>query len=179
MFTKNNKWYWDFVLTNETGRVLTKDLLLVFIEMKKLSKQLDEFRRQTRKGKLNPQDSRTRLALWSGYIVNEGVDLMAEAQTIDPVFQQVMDAERDYWGDSRNRFLQMLEERAERDRYSEVQAATRNAFDKGEAKGRAEGAHLNALKTARLMLARKMEIDFIMEATGLPENEIRELDGKM
>ncbi|MDR1875671.1 MAG: Rpn family recombination-promoting nuclease/putative transposase, partial [Synergistaceae bacterium] len=120
---EGKSWYWDYVLSHpETGRVLTTDLLLIFVEMKKLKGQLDELRHKVGAGTLNPKDLLTRLALWGGYISNQGVDLVEQVQKADPVFQQVMKAEQDYWGDSRNRFLQMLEERAERDSYSALQS---------------------------------------------------------
>jgi predicted transposase/invertase (TIGR01784 family) len=174
------RWYWDYVLSNpETGRVLATDLLVIFVEMKKLDSQLNELRRQVKDGTLNPKDLLTRLALWGGYIGNRGVDLVTQVQKVDPVFQQVMEAEQNYWGDSRNRFLQMLEERAERDSYSALQSATREALNRGrvegEAKGRAEGSYFRTLEMARLMLARSMPVDAIADLTGLSESEVRGL----
>jgi hypothetical protein len=35
--------------------------------------------------------------------------------TEDEIFTEVAKAEHEYWGDSRNRFLQMIEEKHERD----------------------------------------------------------------
>jgi predicted transposase/invertase (TIGR01784 family) len=45
----------------------------------------------------------------------------------------------------------------------------------GKAEGKAEGIHYRALKTARLMLERNMEIDVIADLSGLSEDEVRGL----
>ncbi|MDR1977225.1 MAG: Rpn family recombination-promoting nuclease/putative transposase, partial [Synergistaceae bacterium] len=99
-------WYWDFVLTNvKTGKILTKDLLIIFVEMKKLESIVSDLRRKAKRGEMDVLDSTTRLVVWGGYMTNVGVDMMANVAEKDPIFAEVVKVERDFWGDNRNRFI--------------------------------------------------------------------------
>jgi predicted transposase YdaD len=120
---------------------------------------------------------------------------LSEVKEKEPVFQQVLKAEKDYWGDSRNRFLQMLEERAERDRYSELYAARTEGrlegraeglqegekrgeargLSKGIAQGRTEGRIEGHIDAARALLAEQTPVDLIQKVTGLSAEEINSL----
>ncbi|GHV30753.1 hypothetical protein FACS1894167_12090 [Synergistales bacterium] len=64
---------------------------------------------------------------------------MSEVMTQDKVFTEVMKAENDYWGNSRNRYIQYLEEKHERDALSVITSAERRGEAKGLAKGLAKG----------------------------------------
>jgi predicted transposase/invertase (TIGR01784 family) len=136
-------WYWDFVLSNvEQRKILTKDLLLIFVETRKLRQVLPELRRQLRSGETSESELKTRLALWGGYMTNQGVDIMAEVMAKDEIFAQVGEAERDFWGDSRNRYMQWIEEKRERDErhwLTGIERAERRGRTAGLAEGRTAG----------------------------------------
>jgi predicted transposase/invertase (TIGR01784 family) len=88
--------------------------------------------------------------------------------TEDEIFTEVAKAEHDYWGDSRNRFLQMIEEKHERDALSALRYAER----KGMAKGKAEGI----AETARMFLKMGLTVEQVAEGAGLSIEEVRRLE---
>jgi predicted transposase/invertase (TIGR01784 family) len=140
LFKEEDGWYWDFVLTHvQSGKVLTRDLALIFVEMNKVQGMLAELRRKLERGELSGEDLTARLALWGGYVTNKGVDILSEVLAKDEVFSEVLKAERDYWGDRRNRFIQMMEEKRERDALYELAGAKRRALAEGLEQGLAEG----------------------------------------
>jgi predicted transposase/invertase (TIGR01784 family) len=164
-------WYWDFVLSNvEQKKILTKDLLLIFVEMRKLRQVLPELRRRLSSGETDERDLKTRLALWGGYMTNQGVDMMAEVMTKDEIFAQVGEAERDFWGDSRNRYRQWMEEKRERDERHWL-----TGIERAERRGRTAGLAEGVAKVARAMLAENFSIEMIRRATGLSDEEISRL----
>jgi predicted transposase/invertase (TIGR01784 family) len=188
LFKKEKGWYWDFVLTHgKTGRVLTRDFLLMFVEVNKARKILSELRRKVKSGSLDSRELTTRLALWGGYVTNKGVDIVSEVMTQDAVFSQVIEAERDFWGDSRNRFVQMKEEKRKLDALSELDSAIRKGLRKGLAKGREEGRQEGReegrqegreevkISFARSMLADNLPFDVIAKYSGLSVEEIASL----
>jgi len=183
MFKGEKRWYWDFILRHgDSGRVLTDDLLLIFVEVAKLTETLRELRGMMKVKKLDKDDPAIRLALWGGYFTGEGVDILSDVMESDKVFTEVAQAERDYWGDSRNRFLQMIEEKHERDaisakRYAERTAVEKErvAMEKGLAEGRAEGKSEGKVEVARNLLARGVSPEIIAESAGLSLEQLREL----
>ncbi|GHV55787.1 hypothetical protein FACS1894216_18890 [Synergistales bacterium] len=95
---------------------------------------------------------------------------MSELMTQDKVFTEVMKAENDYWGNSRNRYIQYLEEKHERDALSVITSAER----RGEAKGKAEGK----AEIAKNLLGLGVDYETIAKATGLSVAEIESLRDK-
>ena len=181
LFTDSVKWYWDFTLQNsETRRILTDDLLILFIEMKKLDSRLDELRKQAKENKLDTKELSARLALWGGYISNKGVDVVAQLTQADPVFKEVLKAEEDYWGDKRNRFIQYLEEKAERDVISDLEWATQQGIKKGKLEGKLEGIlegeRIKAFETAKNLLRMGLDVEKIALATGLSVEDVASLN---
>ncbi|MDR1917109.1 MAG: Rpn family recombination-promoting nuclease/putative transposase [Synergistaceae bacterium] len=177
-------WYWDFIMSHpKSGKILTRDMVLIFIETPKLKDMLKDLRRKARAGVVDMEDPETRLAAWGGYVTSEGVDILSESMVSDEVFSEVMKVEKDFWGDKRNRFIQLMEERRELDAISELASAKREGMveglAKGEAKGKAEGLAEGEARgkagTARRMLARDMEISLVADITGLSEDEVRTL----
>ena len=182
LFTDSAKWYWDFTLQNsETHRILTDDLLILFIEMKKLDSKLDELRRQAKENRLDTRELSSRLALWGGYISNKGVDVVAQLTKADPVFKEVLKAEEDYWGDKRNRFIQYLEEKAERDAISDLAWATQQGIEQGIQQGIeqgiARGLAESKRETAKNLLNMGLDVEKIALATGLSVEEVTSLRG--
>jgi hypothetical protein len=108
------------ILECERKGVLPDDLLLIFVEMRKLAKILAGLRQEAKSGELDSAELTTRLALWGGYVTSEGVNIVSELITQDEVFAEVLKVEKDYWGDSRNRFIQMMEEKRERDAVTDL-----------------------------------------------------------
>ena len=189
LFTDSVKWYWDFTLQNsETRRVLTDDLLILFVEMKKLDTRLDELRKQAKENKLDTKELSARLALWGGYISNKGVDVVTQLTQADPVFKEVLKAEEDYWGDKRNRFIQYLEEKAERDVISDLEWATQQGIARGLAEGmqkgklegilegKLEGERIKAFETAKNLLRMGLDVEKIAFATGLSLEDVASLN---
>jgi predicted transposase/invertase (TIGR01784 family) len=101
----------------------------------------------------------------------------------DEVFSEVMKVEKDFWGDKRNRFMQLMEERRELDAISERASAKREGkaegriegLAEGKAEGRVEGLAEGKAEAARRMLARNMDISLVADITGLSEDEVRAL----
>ncbi|MDR1943623.1 MAG: hypothetical protein LBQ19_02265, partial [Synergistaceae bacterium] len=174
---------------------LTDDLLLIFVEMSKLKQAFAELRAKAKRGELDGADLTTRLALWGAYVTNEGVDIVSEVMEKDKVFSEVMEAEKDYWGESRNRFIQMMQEKHERDAIWERKNAEKKALEaarkaiekdmaKGIAEGRAEGkaegiaeGKAEALAKVALNLLRAgVDVDTISKGTGLSVDEIKSLE---
>ncbi|MDR1885628.1 MAG: hypothetical protein LBQ56_05080 [Synergistaceae bacterium] len=156
---------------------------MIFIETPQLKDILRDLRRRARTGAADMEDPQTRLAAWGGYVTSEGVDILSESMVSDEVFSEVMKAERDFWSDRRNRYIQLMEERRELDAISELASAKREGraegLAEGEAKGRTagllEGEAKGRAETARRMLARDMEISLVADITGLSQDEVRAL----
>jgi predicted transposase/invertase (TIGR01784 family) len=123
----------------------------------------------------------TRLALWGGYMTGRGVDIVTETMAKDEIFSRVMEAERDYWGDSRNRFIQLREEKRQMDElYAQRREgrAERRGRLEGEAKGIVKGIEEGIATVARAMLEQNLPLEIIKKTTGLSENEIASLRGR-
>jgi predicted transposase/invertase (TIGR01784 family) len=164
-------WCWDFVLSNiKKKKILTNDLLLIFVEMEKLGGVLSALREEQKRGKLDKSDALTRLALWGGYMTGMGVDIVTELMAQDEVFSQVIKAEQDFWDDKRNRFMQWRDEKRERDAVWQLY----NAERRGKEIGRVEGKAESKLEFAQAMLADGMSLDLISKYTGLTVKEIEE-----
>lgn len=199
LFKSDKGWYWDFVLTHAaSGKILTNDLLLIFVEMNKLSRTLSALRQKLKAGDLDSDELLTRLALWGGYVTNKGVDIVSEVTTHDSVFSEVVKTEQDYWRDTKNRFIQMMDEKRERDALHEQRRAQRLAdealkkgmekamekgmkkgikkgMEKGMEKGRIEGEAKGKIEVARNMLSKGFSLGEVADCTGLREEEIRAL----
>ena len=110
---------WDFVLTNPaTEKVLTWDEVLVYVELKKLKGGVEGLREQMRSNPGYRLSEAERLAIWSGYMSNDGagVNLMRTALSGDKVFDEVTAAEREYWGTPEYRYYQLRAQLEELDR---------------------------------------------------------------
>jgi predicted transposase/invertase (TIGR01784 family) len=169
-------WYWDFVLSNIAHKkILTKDLLVIFVEMEKLDPIIPELRKKLKRGEMDESDFMTRLALWGGYMTGKGVDMVADVKEKDAIFAEVLKTEQDYWGESRNRFIQWREEKHRLDALDEIQSAELRGEERGEARGITLGEERERLKTARVLLKENTPLDMIQGATGLSENDISSL----
>jgi actin-related protein len=146
--------------------------------MNKLSRTLSALRQKLKAGDLDSDELLTRLALWGGYVTNKGVDIVSEVTTHDSVFSEVVKTEQDYWRDTKNRFIQMMDEKRERDALHEQRRAQRladEALKKGMEKSRIEGKAEGKIEVARNMLSKGFPLGEIADCTGLREEEIRAL----
>jgi predicted transposase/invertase (TIGR01784 family) len=154
--------------------------------MSKLKQAFAELRAKAKRGELDGADLTTRLALWGAYVTNEGVDIVSEVMEKDKVFSEVMEAEKDYWGESRNRFIQMMQEKHERDAIWERKNAERKlleaekkaleAAEKALEKGMAEGMAKGKAEVALNLLRAGVDVDTIAKGTGLSVDEIKSLE---
>ncbi|GHV30747.1 hypothetical protein FACS1894167_12070 [Synergistales bacterium] len=78
------------------------------------------------------------------------------------------------WGNSRNRYIQYLEEKHERDTLSVITSAER----RGEAKGLAKGLAKGKAEIAKNLLSLGVDYETIIKATGLSVTEIESLRDK-
>ena len=101
---------------------------------------------------------------------------MAQLTQADPVFKEVLKAEEDYWGDKRNRFIQYLEEKAERDVISDLEWATQQGIKKGKLEGILEGERIKAFETAKNLLRMGLDVEKIALATGLSMEDVASLN---
>ena len=159
---------WDFILTNpQTGRILTQDELLIFVELEKFTEAMRKLHKEKKGIDHASLTEKERLLLWGSYInnVEEGVDLMDNLAREDSVFKEVQIAEKTYWSAPENRYLQLQEEIADLD--------YRTGILDAEQKGEQRGEMRNKLQTAREMKAEGLPIELIARITKLSEEKIR------
>ncbi|MBP9627188.1 MAG: Rpn family recombination-promoting nuclease/putative transposase, partial [Synergistaceae bacterium] len=160
----NEKSVWDFILTNpQTGRILTEDELLIFVELEKFTQAMRKLHKEKKGIDHASLTEKERLLLWGSYInnVEEGVDLMDNLAREDSVFKEVQSAEKTYWSAPENRYLQLQEEIADLD----YRTGLLDAEQRGEMR--------NKLQTAREMKAEGLPIELIARITKLSEEKIR------
>ena len=90
----------------------------------------------------------------------------------------VKKAEEEYkylTGDEEIRRLAYLREKGLRDEMAAMAKARREGLAEGEAKGKAEGIAITKKETAKKMLAKKIDIQTIIDITGLTKEEIENL----
>ena len=168
----NEKSVWDFILTNpQTGRILTEDELLIFVELEKFTEAMRKLHKEKKGIDHASLTEKERLLLWGSYInnVEEGVDLMDNLAREDSVFKEVQSAEKTYWSAPENRYLQLQEEIADLD----YRTGILNAEMKGEKRGIDIGMRENQTQTAREMKAEGLPIALIARITKLSEEKIR------
>ena len=168
----NEKSVWDFILTNpQTGRILTEDELLIFVELEKFTQAMRKLHKEKKGIDHALLTEKERLLLWGSYInnVEEGVDLMDNLAREDSVFKEVQSAEKTYWSAPENRYLQLQEEIADLD----YRTGILNAEMKGEKRGIDIGMRENQTQTAREMKAEGLPIPLIARITKLSEEKIR------
>jgi predicted transposase/invertase (TIGR01784 family) len=106
------------------------------------------------------------------------VDILSEVLTKDKVFSEVLKAEHDYWGDRRNRFIQMMEEKRERDALYELAGAKRRVLAEGLEEGLAKGLEKGvAIGRAEGRLEGKLSMASSMLADGLPPEAVAKYSG--
>ncbi len=166
----SEKSVWDFVLTNpQTGRILTEDELLIFVELEKFTEAMRKLHKEKKGIDHASLTENERLLLWGSYInnVQEGVDLMDNLAREDSVFKEVQIAEKTYWSAPENRYLQLQEEIADLD--------YRTGLLDAEQKGEIRGKKLEKIEMARKLLSRGLPIRDICDITDLSESDIRTL----
>jgi predicted transposase/invertase (TIGR01784 family) len=173
LFEKEETSVWDFMLMNPgTGKILTRDELLIYVEMVKFAQALRELRKRINESDYKFSD-KDRLFLWGGYITDSdaGVELLKDAATKDQIFQEVKQAEERYWNTPEARYLQFMEQLAELDRRAFIE----DAMEEGRETGRKEGVEAGKFEIARNLLAHGISADIVAESVGLSLDQIQSL----
>ena len=124
--------------------------------------QLSKFRKKCKR-------ISTKLEEWLTFIENEN---MEELSMIKNKYVKKAEKELEYLsGDAETRRLAELREKAIRDELAAIAKARRE----GREEGREEGIKKNKIDVAKKMLAEKIDINTIVEVTGLNEKEIKKL----
>ena len=152
MFGDPARAVWDFTWMNPaTHRLLTPEKTiqaLFFVEMKKIRKNLNALGQRVKQPGYVLTDE-DRLSVWGSYFTNDmtGVNLMQTALAKDKVFGEVNEAEKEYWGSSTYRYLQLRAQLAEMDRKAFEEEAREAGFNQGFNQGREEGCEEGCART--------------------------------
>ena len=92
--------------------------------------------------------------------------------TKNPVMKKAVGVLKRLSADERARLLYESREKARRDELARLYGARAEGRAEGKAEGRAEGKAEGKKEIAKQMLARGMDIDVVLELTGLSEEEI-------
>ena len=115
-----------------------------------------------------------KLEEWLTFIVNDDVE---EIKMIDNEFVQKAEDELEYINaDEEERMRAKFREKAEWKYNADMKSMYSHGVEQGRTEGRAEGIKEQNIKIAKKMLAKKEKIEYIMEITGLTEEEIKELE---
>ena len=111
---------------------------------------------------------------WLTFIVNDDVE---EIKMIDNEFVQKAEDELEYINaDEEERMRAKFREKAEWKYNADMKSMYSHGVEQGRTEGRTEGIKEQNIKIAKKMLAKKEKIEYIMEITGLTEEEIKELE---
>ena len=115
----------------------------------------------------------SKLEEWLTFIKNENLE---EIRMIDNKYVKKAEEELEYLtGDEETRRLAYLREKAIRDEMAAMSKARKEGKAEGKEEGREEGKEEQKNIIAKKMLAKKMDINLIMEITGLTKEEIESL----
>ena len=115
-----------------------------------------------------------KLEEWLTFIVNDDVE---EIKMLDNEFVQKAEDELEYINaDEEERMRAKFREKAEWKYNADMKSMYSHGVEQGRTEGRAEGIKEQNIKIAKKMLAKKEKIEYIMEITGLTEEEIKELE---
>ncbi|MCL1876317.1 MAG: Rpn family recombination-promoting nuclease/putative transposase [Synergistaceae bacterium] len=170
MFKDDELSVWDFVLINpRTGKILTQDELLIYVEMEKVYDRLKVLRDKIKTTPDYEFTEAERVTLWSGYIRNVeiGVEIVNQTAQKDQVFHEVIEAESSYWSNPENRYAQFMEQIAELD--------ARAFLEDAEERGIQQGSKQEKEKTARAMLENGIKIELVSKITELSIEELKRL----
>lgn len=158
---------WNFLFMNPpTGKILTDMQEIFYLEMLKVHRRLAAVREKV---KANPNYTLTdeeRLWVWGGYMTNDESGVAVVQTTADAVFQQVNDAEKEYWSSWAVQYRQFQEEMAEMDQRAFLSDAINKGLAQGLQEGRAEGEAKGRAEGLTIAASR-------MRAAGMSEEDIR------
>lgn len=139
--------------------ILTDKLELHYIQLPKFKKKCKRIS--------------SKLEEWLTFIINENMEAikMSENENIKKAEEEL-----EYLtGDEETKRLAYLREKAIRDETAGLISAERKGRLEGERIGKLEGERKALCETAKKMLSKGIEIDTIIEVTGLTEEEIKKL----
>jgi hypothetical protein len=132
-------------------------------------------------------------------VTNSEVEILTDLMERDAIVAEESKAEQDYWGDSREIFMQWREEKHRLDALTELRSAERRGREEGLALGKAvseaiaRGGLAEGIATAEeigraigkaeelrkmtcSLLKEKTPLDVIQKVTGLTKDEISAMD---
>ena len=193
-FKEETQALWNFLwMDSRAQKVLTHAQQLIFVEMNKIRKGIDELVTKLRHDSEHVMTQEERLAIWCSYLCNDerSVELVQTVLTKDPVFRRVNELEQEYWNSPEYRYLQLREQMAEMDdravAKTNLMAATAAAREEGwtegivlgrkegREEGRTEGREEALLATALRMRAGGLSDAQIAEFTGLSVSELKDI----
>ena len=139
--------------------ILTDKLELHYI-------QLPKFKRKCKR-------ISSKLEEWLTFIINENMEAIKMSEN-----EHIKKAEEELeylTGDEETKRLAYLREKAIRDETAGLISAERKGRLEGERIGKLEGEHKALCETAKKMLSKGIQIDTIIEVTGLTEEEIKKI----
>jgi predicted transposase/invertase (TIGR01784 family) len=165
------------IRNDKSGNCLCADMQIIYLELPKFLRSL---------GADHP---RTELERWLLYFCNEESARMEKVMTEDSVLSRVKDAELSFWADEKERELYFQHQQLLMDEYSaehtyefllkqEKERAEKAEREKEKAEREKEKAAQDGLEQGKREMARNMlnfgfEMDKIVQASGLSEEEIR------
>lgn len=115
-----------------------------------------------------------KLEEWLTFIINDDVE---EIKMIDNEYVQKAEDELEYINsDEEERMRAKFSEKAEWKYNADMKSMYSHGVEQGIEQGRTEGIKEQSIKIARKMLAKNERIEYIIEITGLTEEEIKELE---
>jgi hypothetical protein len=182
MWPGENAFHHIAALDVKTHEVLTDDLAMIFIEMKKLESKVDALYERCMSDETYRPAADERINVWSGYFMNseKGVALVDMlAQRGDANFAQLLKIEKEYWSDPKYRYAQMALEARELGRSQMMNDAEQRGLIKGKREGLIEGERKGerkkALRMARNMLAQGFAPEDIAKVAELPLSDVTAL----
>lgn len=162
-----------YSLRNDTsGKILNEDVSIVFIELPKYVKQLKIGRKPVNK-----------LERWLGYLAGLEGTLMTNIAHDEPMIERALEIEKMFLMDYKQRIAYIRDIRAMLDEANHDDAIKRQALEEGraegEAKGKIEGRAEGKIEIAKKLLSLGDPIGKVVLATGLSDEEVRNISSQL
>lgn len=145
---------------DESGKILSEDILMIFVELPKYAKQLKAGREPVNK-----------LERWLGYLAGLEGKAMTSIAHDEPMIGRALDTERLFLMDEKQRFAYIRDFRAMMAATNHDEGIRQEALDEGRAEGKVEGK----MEVAERLLELDYSIDKIALITGLSDEEVQNI----
>lgn len=147
-----------------SGKILSEDISLIYIELPKYVRQLKAGRKPINK-----------LERWLGYLAGLEGEAMESIARSEPMIERALDVEKLFLMDYKQRIAYIRDIRAMLDEAYHDEGIKRYALEEGRAKGKAEGK----AEVARNLLKLGESVDRVVMVTGLSDEEVRDLAAQL